>query len=367
MKIALLITSISNFGEKGFYNSQEIGLAKSLSTRFNAVTIYKLVDLSKNEKNEYVDNYSNVCIKFIQAKNFGINGFINLNKLDANIDALVYFSDTQLMVPNVYHWCKKNDVKLIPYIGVIESHSDNKIKKAIIDILFSRNVGVYKKCTCMVKTPQVEKALNAYGIKNSKISPVGLDLSILHTGYEHIDVAQLKIRWGFDFTDKVILFIGRLVLEKQPIKLIDIFEQVHKQDSSYKLIIVGTGVLHDEVKNLINEKKLSASVRMVNKVPNTDIWELYRIADAFINLNQQEIFGMVILEAMYYGCRVVAWEAPGPNFIIENGVSGVLCKSDDEVVNGLLTENDDMEAEAHMRIIDGFTWSVTAKVIEDIC
>lgn len=26
------------------------------------------------------------------------------------------------------------------------------------------------------------------------------------------------------------------------------------------------------------------------------------MADSFVNLNQQEIFGMAILEAMYYGC-----------------------------------------------------------------
>ena len=33
MKIGILITSISNFGQSGFYNSQEIGLAKALSKK----------------------------------------------------------------------------------------------------------------------------------------------------------------------------------------------------------------------------------------------------------------------------------------------------------------------------------------------
>lgn len=38
---------------------------------------------------------------------------------------------------------------------------------------------------------------------------------------------------------------------------------------------------------------------------------------------------MAILEAMYYGCKVVAWDAPGPNLIIENGKSGWLVRDAD--------------------------------------
>ena len=34
MRIGLLITSIGNFGQKGFYNAQEIGLAKELDRLF---------------------------------------------------------------------------------------------------------------------------------------------------------------------------------------------------------------------------------------------------------------------------------------------------------------------------------------------
>ena len=37
MCIGLLITSIGNFGQKGFYNAQEIGLAKELDKLFDEV------------------------------------------------------------------------------------------------------------------------------------------------------------------------------------------------------------------------------------------------------------------------------------------------------------------------------------------
>ena len=43
MRIGLLITSIGNFGQKGFYNAQEIGLAKELDKLFDEVIVYKAI------------------------------------------------------------------------------------------------------------------------------------------------------------------------------------------------------------------------------------------------------------------------------------------------------------------------------------
>ena len=80
------------------------------------------------------------------------------------------------------------------------------------------------------------------------------------------------------------------------------------------------------------------------------------------NLNRQEIFGMAILEAMYYGCKVVAWHAPGPDFIIEDGVSGCLVNDDRELINKVFDEQDFSQS-AHRRICDKFTWESTARTI----
>lgn len=366
MKIGLLITSVSNFGQKGFYNSQEVGLAKELDKLFDEVIIYKLTHLTERFVSEKVIDCNQTTLKLIPVRTIGINGLLSVKNLDTDIDTLVYFSDTQLMVPKVYKWCKKYNIKLIPYIGVIESHSNNKIKKTIIDTMFNRNIAIYKKCTCMVKTPQVGKILREYGVINCEIAPVGLDLSILQTKYAESSIQTLKTNWGFKSSDQILLFIGRLVLEKQPIKLIEIFEQIHKKDSTHKLLIVGNGVLRGDIESLILKKNLSSSVKIIDKVPNTNIWELYKISKAFINLNQQEIFGMAILEAMYYECKVIAWKAPGPNFIIEHGKSGVLCESEEDLVEEVLKEQNVMGQDSHTRIIDKFTWKTTARVIKDI-
>lgn len=362
MRIGLLITSIGNFGQKGFYNAQEIGLAKELDKLFDEVIVYKAIPENQTKQIIKIEDCMNSTLYQIPVPSKGINGMWNCDIMDATLDALIYFSDTQLVVPKVYKWCKRKNLTLFPYIGVIESHSTSKIKKMVIDALFCRNIKVYKKCACFVKTPTVEKNLNSIGIKNITVAPVGLDISLLKREYEEVSSTELKRKYGYSKNDKVLLFIGRLIEEKQPVRMIELLAEVRKKDDQYKLLMVGKGELKQSVENRISELKLTDSVQMMEQIPNSDIWELYRFADAFINLNQQEIFGMAILEAMYYGCKVVAWEAPGPNLIIEDGKSGWIVKSDELVIDRILNSKN-FEISASDRIKEFFTWCSTAKII----
>lgn len=365
MRIGLLITSIGNFGQKGFYNAQEIGLAKELDKLFDEVIVYKAVPRNEKNSKSIIDGCSRSFLHQIPVKSKGINGIWNCNVMDNTLDALVYFSDTQLAVLGVYKWCCKNNIRMYPYIGVVESHSTSVVKKLIINAMFKRNIAVYKKCTCFVKNPTVVEKLTEAGVKNTVLTPVGLDISLLHTDYENISIAELKVKYGFCPDDKILLFIGRLTNEKQPIRMIDILSEIRKMDQSYKLLMVGTGELKSAVEEKIKGLDLSEYVQMIDRIPNSEIWELYRIADSFINLNQQEIFGMAILEAMYYGCKVVAWKAPGPKLIIENNISGYLVESNEDVIKEI--GNKDVAAEkVHDRVVNNFTWKNTAERMKNI-
>lgn len=363
MKIGVLVTSVSNFGQKGFYNSQEIGLAKALSKDYETVEVYKLVPLSQEKRTEKI--CENARIHFIPARNSGINGFVDTKIFDASLAALIHFSDTQFSVPSVYNWCQKKNVQYIPYIGVVESHSTSKIKQFVTNLLFRRNVSVYRKCFCCVKTPAVQEKMASLGVTNTVVTPVGLDLDLLKKDYELFSPNELKKKYGYSEQDKVLLFIGRLIEEKQPIRMIEILSEIRKISLDYKLLMVGTGELKTAVEERIKELDLANCVQMIERIPNSDIWELYHFADAFVNLNQQEIFGMAILEAMYYGCKVVAWNAPGPNLIIESGKSGWLVKGDEEVIEKTIDETD-VSVEAYQRVLRDFTWKSSAKKMEQI-
>lgn len=363
--IGILITSVSNFGEKGLYNSQEIGLAKALSTHFEKVLIFKLVDKNCNVKRENVPGYPGVLIKYIPAVNFGINGIVKMRELDNAMVALIHFSDTQLSVPAVYKWCKKNEVKYIPYIGVLESHSNNIIKRIITNTFFINNLQIYKKCQCCVKTPDVANKLKTKGVDTISLTPVGLDTDLLNQKYLYSDVANIKSKYGYDKRNRILLFVGRLTEEKQPEKMIDIFSDIYMQNPDYRLLMIGNGKLKEKIRDKIVKRNIDHAVRLIESVPNKDMWELYRIADCFVNLNSQEIFGMAILEAMYYECNVIAWDAPGPRYIIEDGVSGKVVNNDETIKEVILSDKRFGKV-AHERIEEKFTWTGMAKKICDI-
>ena len=362
MKIGILITSIGNFGKKGFYNAQEVGLARALSPHFSGVIIYKLIPADEKRSTETVEGFPNVTLYRIPAKSMGINGIPEPGDWDPTLDALLHFSDTQLSVPRVYAWCRKNRVRYLPYIGVIQSHSTGKLKETVINCLSNRNLRIYKKCECLVKTPYVREALERKGVTRIRVTPVGLDLSLMNPAYAAVDPKDAKRKYGFPEEARVLLFVGRMTEEKRPLEMIDIFARLYQKNPAYRLLMIGSGELDDAVKTKIKESRLSAVTQCVESVPNREMWEVYRMADAFINLNRQEIFGMAILEAMYYGIKTVAYHAPGPDFIIEDGVSGYLAEDVGDVV-AAVTEKPEVSGAAHERILRSFTWDAMAGAV----
>ncbi len=325
MNLGIFVPNVGNFGVKGYYNSQEVGLAKALGNKCNSVIIFKLVRGNNHIVEESIT--TNCKIIYISAKNIGINGLIkNFDFIkDYKIDKLVCFSDTQIIVKKLYEYCNNNNIMFIPYIGVIESNSSNKLVRRLMSIIIKRNIRIYKKCNLtMAKTPYIYNKLEKLGVRNIKLSPVGLDFELMNNNYDNIDISKIKLQLGFDKSDKIILFIGRLEKQKNPLLAIDILKEVMNYDKNYHMVIIGKGILKDQLIKKINDEKLKDNIKYIEQVANKDIWKYYVISECFINLNLEEIFGMAILEAMFYGCPVIALSAPGPNYIIKDKEHGIL-------------------------------------------
>ena len=71
---------------------------------------------------------------------------------------------------------------------------------------------------------------------------------------------------------------------------------------------------------------------------------------------------MSLLEAMYAGCPPVARHAPGPDLIIKDGVSGLLCDSVAELAAALDRVDDEMGAAAQRRVNEHFLWQNSAEL-----
>ncbi len=365
MKIGILCTSIGNFGKKGYYNAQEIGLAKALSRQAEQVAVYKLVPKSFAESHEKIEGYSNIDVFGIPSLHLGIHGIIDVKRLETSLDCLIYLSDTQLCVPVVFRWAKKNRILFLPYIGVLESHAENKIKAFLMNIAGKRNVHLYQRCMCMAKTDYIEQQMRKKGIKNILSVPVGLDTDLLKKDYKEYAVSGIKEELGFQPEERIILFVGRLTEEKQPMRMLDIFYNIVKKKDDYHLVMIGSGEQKENVCKTAKQKGIYERITLIDKLPNCEMWKMYRIADCFINLNQQEIFGMAILEAMYYETKVIAWKAPGPEMILVNGETGYLVESNEEVIEKVFVKEADMGQRAHEEICKKFVWEKSVEMIKN--
>lgn len=363
MKIGIIALSLNKNAKPGFYNSQELGMGKALAGQGHTVTVYKLVD--KKELSAPASEQITPSLQYVSlpAVSLGINGFFKKSYLAFNLDILICFSDTQPFTRSIAARCRKFGIRMIPYIGVIESTSSSVWKRRLRDLILKPLLRFYQKQPVVLgKTPAVCEQLNQLGILRTTLLPVGLDTDLLNADYLNVSKDALKEKWGYAASEKVLLFIGRLTSEKEPLEMLDIFERLYDQDNSYRLCMVGNGELKEAVDDYIEQNGLSSAVKLIPTLQNDRMWELYRMSHCFINLNRHEIYGMAILEALYYECPVAAFHAPGPDFILSGVQAPSLCLADSK--EALLSavrlfspaEFLMQAANMHQAVLETFTW-----------
>ena len=365
MKVAIVVPIVGNFGRKGFYHSQEIGLGKEVASHGHDVIIYKCVP-ENSMKEIQTEQHDGITIKYIPTKAVGPHGMLDVTIIDKDSDVAFTFSDTQFVIPKLYGYCKKNGITFIPYVGIAHSFQQN-FKSKLLDIVFRMTtLNVYKKTIVVAKTIDAKKELETLGVKKCVVAPVGMDFTALRQDYESFDRVELRRKWGFSQDDVIIIFVARMQPEKHPLEMIDIFSRVKRENK--KLLMVGKGPLEDRVHHKVKELGIEDQVRLIPEVKYDEMWQIHYIADYFVNLRPEEIFGMAIMEAVYYKSCVVAIKAPGPNTILKGMKGHYLCADYDEITEklGCSVCNNYQLQEAKNIIISDFTWEKCVLTIRKI-
>ncbi|MBT5032221.1 MAG: glycosyltransferase family 4 protein [Proteobacteria bacterium] len=138
----------------------------------------------------------------------------------------------------------------------------------------------------------------------------------------------------------LLLSVGRLIPRKGLAEFIThSFTDLAAHDPNLELWIVGSepenalnrggGSVQQAIEAAIKANKLETQVRLLDRVDDTELGQLYASADAFVfplveTPGDVEGFGMVAIEASSYGTPTVAFDCGGVSDAIENGKNGYL-------------------------------------------
>jgi glycosyltransferase involved in cell wall biosynthesis len=119
------------------------------------------------------------------------------------------------------------------------------------------------------------------------------------------------------------LFIGRLAQEKGLHDLLDAFRRVQDRMPEARLDIVGSGLLGDELKQRARDLGLESTVAFLGTKSPEDIGLLLLNSDAMVLPSHTEPWGLVVNEALSYGCPVVVSNICGcvPE-LVHDGLTG---------------------------------------------
>lgn len=126
-----------------------------------------------------------------------------------------------------------------------------------------------------------------------------------------------------------IAFVGRLVEVKDPIRFIEIVNEIKKIKKDIKAVMIGDGILREHCKDSIINLGLENDVKMIGFLSNP--FKIVNKSRIIVITSKWEGFGLVAVEAMALGKPVIANSVGGLQSIVSD-YCGRLCKTNDEFV-----------------------------------
>lgn len=123
---------------------------------------------------------------------------------------------------------------------------------------------------------------------------------------------RLKIRKKYNVkeTDVLIGHIGRFTEVKNHDFMISLINKLVKQNSNYKIMFVGEGILEEKIKNEVIELNLQNNVIFAGYQPDVSMY--LSAFDLFILPSKYEGLGLVLIEAQANGLKCIATKGKIP-------------------------------------------------------
>lgn len=140
--------------------------------------------------------------------------------------------------------------------------------------------------------------------------------------------AGVRRRFSYSETDFVLLWLGIFMPHRRLEDLIHAAGRVLKQGAKVKLLLAGSASGHPEyfnsLRDLVKSLGLQNTVTFAGKVADEEIRDFYCACDAFVFPNDQQTWGLAVLEAMSCGCLAMVSTGAGVHEVLTDGVDALL-------------------------------------------
>ena len=217
---------------------------------------------------------------------------------------------------------------------------------------------------------EAEALTRAYGVRRDQVEVVapGVDLERFSPG----DKAAARRRLGYPPESPLLLFVGRLERLKG-VEVILRAMALCDELPGLRLAVVGEDSHDAEESEEERLRALAARLGVAGRVdfrgsvPQSELPDHYRAADACVMPSYSESFGLVGLEAQACACAVIAADLAGLASVVRDGVTGFLVEGHEPAewagrIVRLLGDPvgaEQMGRRAHL-LAQRFTWNRTA-------
>lgn len=140
---------------------------------------------------------------------------------------------------------------------------------------------------------------------------------VIYNAIDHENWAIQQVRGRFP-NEKIVLFLGRLTLQKGPDFFLKAAKKVLEKEENVTFVIGGRGDMLPQLIQQAIELGISDKVMFLGYVPDDELPRLYSAADVFVLSSVSEPFGITALEAIASGTPTIITKQSGVREIVRH-------------------------------------------------
>jgi glycosyltransferase involved in cell wall biosynthesis len=217
---------------------------------------------------------------------------------------------------------------------------------------------VYKLATKVISFgPSSTLALNKMGIHNSKVielyNPVETKAEFTKRNY--------RSKIGHNY-----VYVGQLVDRKNVSSVLKAFNNVKKSGDT--LQIAGKGILEVDLRVESELLGIASAVKFMGHLSSIDLDRLYSESDTLVLARKNEVWGLVVNEALSTGMHVVVSEQCGVIDLIKDMPGVFVCSTDVEsIAKGMARSRESWNGPIENPRINDYSTKQFSEVLTQIC